>query len=75
MTDKERFGPVRILISVLLHKSNNNEWTEKELQPIQSIQPLVNNLPVALGGLKIKLNNGKEYKVNFKNMDGTNSTW
>ena len=75
MKDKNNFGPVRILISILLHKADDSRWTELELQPIASITPLSLDIPEALAGLLIKLKNGTEHRVEFKAMDGTNSIW
>ncbi len=75
MIDEKRFGPVRILVSILLHKTDNSPWADNELQPIASIASLRPNLPEAIAGHLIKLKDGTEHRVDFRDMDGTNSTW
>jgi hypothetical protein len=75
MKDSRRVGPVRTLVSVLLHKADNSPWTDNELQPIASIKPLHPDIPEALAGLLVRLKDGTEHHVDFKDMDGTNSIW
>jgi hypothetical protein len=75
MKDEKSLGPVRILISILLHKTDNSPWTDSELQPIASVRPLHPNLPDALAGLLIKLKDGTQHRVDFQDIDGTNSIW
>lgn len=67
------YGPVEILISVLLHKTDNTGWSDAELQPIEKVEPLENGIPCHLGGMVITLKNRKQYTVDFKNMDGMSS--
>jgi hypothetical protein len=67
------YGPVEILISVLLHKTDNTDWNDSELQPIEKVEPLENGIPYHLGGLVITLKNKKQYTVDFNNMDGMSS--
>ena len=70
---KRRYGPVEILVSILLHKTDDSSWSDDELQPIQEIKELVKGVPMHLGGLKVLLKNGKEYQVEFKGIDGASS--
>lgn len=70
---EQKYGPVELLISVLLHKTDNSAWSDEELQPICKIEPLKKGIPNHLGGMKIKLKNKKEYKVDFRNMDGSST--
>ncbi len=65
-----KYGPVELLVSVLLHKTDNLPWTEDELQPVHEIKPLKKGLPLHLGGMIILLKNGKEFIVDFGNIDG-----
>jgi hypothetical protein len=67
------YGPVEILVSVLLHKTDNSNWNDNELQPIEKIEPLMKGIPYHLGGMIIILKNKKQYKVDFGNMDGFSS--
>ena len=67
------YGPVEILISILLHKTDDSDWSDYELQPIEKIEPLKNGIPYHLGGFLITLKNRKQYTIDFGNMDGMSS--
>ena len=71
-TDYE-YGPVELLISVLLHKTDDTDWSDDELQPILSLEALKNGMPLHLGGMVITLKNRKRFVVDFRNMDGMSS--
>ena len=66
-------GPVDLMISVLLHRRNDRHWADDELQPIADIMPLKEGVPMHLGGLLMKLKNGKMIKVDFGNIDGAST--
>ena len=68
-----QFGPVEILISTLLHKADNTEWKEDQLQPISSVKPLQEGIPMHLGGLVVTLKSGEEFIVDFSHIDGMSS--
>jgi hypothetical protein len=68
-----QFGPVEILISTLLHKADNSEWTDEQLQPIASVEPLIKGVSMPLGGLVITLKSGQKYTVDFSTIDGMSS--
>jgi len=74
-TDRERFAAPDLLVSVLLHRTDDTPWTEDQLQPIESITPLQPGGVTYLTGARVRLKSGKEYRVDFQNIDGTNSTW
>lgn len=62
--------PMELMISVLLHRTDDNEWTTEELSPIKNIE-IMDVTPVfsALGA-KITLSNDKTYNVYFDRIDG-----
>ena len=70
---KNEYGPIEMLISVLSHKTDNSQWNDDELQPIDKIEPLKKGIPYHLGGMVITLKNKKQYTVDFGNMDGMSS--
>lgn len=74
-TDQKRFAAPDLLVSVLLHRTDDTPWTDSQLQPIESITPLHQDGLASLTGVRVRLKSGKEYLVDFQNMDGTNSTW
>jgi len=75
LRDKTRFTPPSIMISVLLHKTDDADWSDDELQPIAKVEPLQKGGIMHLTGLRITLKNGKLYDVDYQNIDGTDSTW
>jgi hypothetical protein len=64
------YGPVEILISVLLHKTDDSNWDNNTLQPIEKVEPLKKGIPIHLGGMIVTLKNKRQYTVDFGNMDG-----
>lgn len=69
-TDTRQYGPVDMLISVLLHKTDNAPWSDDELNPIKEVTNLVPNTPMHLKGIKVSLKNGDVYEVDFRSIDG-----
>ncbi len=62
--------PMELMISVMLHKTDDTEWTEEELSPISNIEIMdVTPLGSALGA-KITLREGNVYEVYFEEIDG-----
>ena len=74
-TDQKRFAAPDLMVSVLLHRTDGIAWTDDELQPIESITPLQPGGVTSLVGARVRLKSGKDYLVDFLNIDGTNSTW
>ena len=62
--------PMELMISVMLHKTDDTEWTKEELSPISNIEILdVTPVGSALGA-KITLSDYKVYEVYFEEIDG-----
>jgi len=62
--------PMELMISVMLHKTDDTEWTKEELSPISNIEILdVTPVGSALGA-KITLSDNKVYEVYFEEIDG-----
>ena len=61
---------MELMISVLLHKTDDTPWTHKELSPIKKIH-LLDVMPSgSVIGAEIALANGTTYAVDFKDVDG-----
>lgn len=71
--DKARYGAPELLISVMLHRTDDNPWTDDELQPIARIEALVPDIPMHLGGLRVVLKSGESHVVDFTGIDGSSS--
>lgn len=62
--------PMELMITVMLHKTDDSEWTKEELSPIKSFDIVeITSLLSALG-VNLTLANGKEYRVDFRDIDG-----
>ena len=62
--------PMELMITVMLHKMDDNEWTEEELSPIREIS-IMDITPTwsALGAM-ITLSNDEKFEIDFKDIDG-----
>lgn len=62
--------PMELMISVMLHKTDDSEWTSEELSPIINIE-IMDVTPVGSAlGAKITLSDNKVYEVYFEEIDG-----
>ena len=64
---------MELMISVMLHKMDNSEWTDEELSPIKDIR--INEITPsfsALGAI-ITLTNDEIFEIDFKDIDGNRS--
>ena len=72
-TRKKRLAknpPMELMISVMLHRTDDVPWTNEELFPIKSIK-ICDLMPSGSPlGAFITLNDGKEYKIDYKDIDG-----
>ena len=61
---------MELLISVLLHKTDDTPWTDAELDPIQHIA--IHDMMPSLSplGVILTLRDGTKYEVDFANIDG-----
>lgn len=66
-TDEARYGAPEILISILLH------MTDDALQPIRSVEPLTPGTLETIGGLRVTLKSGERYNIDFRGIDGSSS--
>jgi hypothetical protein len=65
---------MEIMITVMLHKTDDSEWTKEELSPIAAFE-LMDVTPVySTTGAKITLTDGKVFEVFFEEIDG-NRRW
>ena len=62
--------PMELMISVMLHKTDDSEWTEEELSPIKNIEIMDVTPVLSALGAKITLNNNRTYDVFFDRIDG-----
>ena len=71
--DDARYGAPDLLISVMLHRTDDIPLTDDTLQPIRSVEPLSPGMPPAVGGVKITLKSGVSYDIDFRGIDGSSS--
>jgi hypothetical protein len=62
--------PLELMVSVMLHKMDDTDWTEEELSPIKNLK--INEITPnnSVLGATITLSNGEKYEVDFKDIDG-----
>ncbi|NQU53473.1 MAG: DUF2264 domain-containing protein [Bacteroidetes bacterium] len=61
---------MELMITVMLHKMDDSEWTQEELSPIKNIN-IMDVTPASSSlGADITLANNKMYKVYFEEIDG-----
>ncbi len=62
--------PMELMITAMLHKTDNSPWTEEELSPVKSIEIMDIMPSLSPLGAKITLNSGEVYTIDFKDIDG-----
>lgn len=62
--------PMELLVTVMLHKMDDSDWTEEELNPIKSIdiEDVTKNYSTL--GATITMSDNKIFKVDFQDIDG-----
>ena len=65
--------PMELMISVMIHRMDNQEWTEEELSLIKDIQIMDITPEYSALGATITLYNGEKYEIDFKDIDGKRS--
>lgn len=65
--------PMELMVTVMLHKMDDSEWTEEELSPIRDIRIMEITPAYSALGATITLFNGEKYEVDFKDIDGKRS--
>jgi hypothetical protein len=64
---------MELMITVLLHKLDDSEWTTEELSPVKRIEIMDITSSLSALGAVIILNNDKRYEIDFKDIDGYRS--
>ena len=65
--------PMELMISVLLHRIDDGEWTEAELSPIRTIRIMEISPTYSPLAAVVTLAGGEEYEVDFVDIDGYRS--
>ncbi|MGF1584282.1 MAG: DUF2264 domain-containing protein [Bacteroidales bacterium] len=63
-------SPIELMITVMLHKMDDSEWTMEELSPVKEFSILDVTGTYSVMGAKIILSDNKEYMIDFKDIDG-----
>jgi len=62
--------PMELMISVMLHRMDDREWTDEELSPIKDIRIVDIMRGRSPLGAILTLSDGGEYEIDFKDIDG-----
>ena len=65
--------PMELMITAMLHKTDDSEWTEEELSPIKGIKIMEVTENGSTLGADISLRDGTVMNVDFMNIDGNRS--
>lgn len=61
---------MELMISALLHKTDDTEWTQEELNPVRKIKILEVTPAFSTLGAEITLSNNEKYEIYFEEIDG-----
>ena len=64
---------MELMITVMLHKTDDVPWTPDELSPLKDIKIMDVTPTRSVLGAEITLSNGTKYSVDFKDLDGYKS--
>jgi hypothetical protein len=64
---------IELMITVMLHKLDDGEWSEAELDPIKNLRVFDVMPSGSVSGAEITLSDGKKYLVDFNEVDGFKS--
>lgn len=66
----EKNPPMELMIVAMLHKTDDSDWTEDELDPVKAIT--IRDIMSSMSplGAEVTLFNGDKYLVDFKDIDG-----
>lgn len=64
---------MELMITVMLHKMDDEDWTEEELSPIKDFSILDVTPSNSTLGANITLSNNLKYEIDFKDIDGKKS--
>jgi hypothetical protein len=65
--------PMELLVTVMLHKMDDSEWTQEELNPIKNIEITEVTSTFSTLGAVITLTDNRKFTVDFKDIDGKRS--
>lgn len=66
---RQKNPPMELIVSVLLHRRDNGEWLDKELQPIVDLEVSRFMPSGSVLGVLVTLTNGLRYTVDFNEID------
>ncbi len=64
---------MELMISVMLHKTDDTDWTKEELSPLKNIKIMDVTPSGSVLGAELTLADGTKHVVDFKDMDGFKS--
>jgi hypothetical protein len=70
---KAKNPAMELMITIMLHRMDNEDWTDEELSPIKDIEIIDVTSSYSPLGANITLADGKKYEIDFKNIDGERS--
>lgn len=62
--------PMELMITVMLHKTDDSKWTGEDLSPIKSFEIVEITPSLSAMGVNLTLTSGEQYQVDFRDIDG-----
>ncbi|MDR0757119.1 MAG: DUF2264 domain-containing protein [Tannerella sp.] len=62
--------PMELMVTVMLHKTDDSPWTDEELSPVESVEVCKLMPSGSALGARITLKSGDKYEIDFKDIDG-----
>ncbi|MGC3988865.1 MAG: hypothetical protein QM796_04110 [Chthoniobacteraceae bacterium] len=69
----EKNPAMELMISVILHKTDDVPWTAEELSPIKELKIMDVTPKGSVLGAELTLASGRTYSIDFKDIDGYKS--
>jgi hypothetical protein len=66
----EKNPPMELMVTALLHRTDNGEWTEEELDPVKSIRVLEVTRTYSALGAELEIRDGRKVMIDFVDIDG-----
>jgi hypothetical protein len=61
---------MELMVTVMLHKMDDSDWSEEELSPVKEIRILDITPNDSVMGASLVLADGNKYGIDFKDIDG-----
>ncbi|MEX0986599.1 MAG: DUF2264 domain-containing protein, partial [Bacteroidales bacterium] len=69
----DKSPPMELMVTAMMHKTDDNEWTPEELDPVREIEIMDITPSGSALGVILTLQSGEKVEVDFRDIDGKRS--